>query len=259
MTATATYDDDLSRVRITASGADTDSTYALVQRGYGGAQWATVRGGSEAPVLAGAIAVPVDDYEFRAGVEISYRIRFYDVTDVLLETQTATVTAAMDRIWLKFIARPVLNRPVTVTDWGDITRTSRNGIFDVIGRAVPVAITDVHSSRRFPLQVRTSTLAEADSLDLACSAGAPIYLHAPDGCGLPTIHAVIGDYSQARPSRRSLARVFDLDLIEVAAPGPDVVGAAVTWQTLLDDNDDWQAVLDAYNSWVGVGFGELGV
>lgn len=259
MTATATYDDDLSRVRIIASGADTDSTYALVSRGYGGSQWSTVRGGSEAPVLVGALAIPVDDYEFRAGVEISYRIQFYDVTDILLETQTTTVTPAMDRVWLKFIARPVLNRPVTVTDWGDISRTSRNGVFDVIGRAVPVAITEVHSARSFPVQLRTSTMDEADSLDQACSGGAAIYLHAPADCGVPTVHAIIGDYTQRRPTRRTTSRVFDIDLVEVAAPGPDVVGSAVTWQVLLDDNATWQAVLDAYNTWVGVGFGELGV
>lgn len=249
MTVTLTYDDTLSRIQVAADGIDTDATYAVVDRGYGGGLWSTLRGGASAAVESGALALAVDDYEFRDGVPVTYRVRGYDDTDVLLDTQTATITPTLDRVWLKFIARPYLNRPVVVTEWSDVERPSRSGTFDIVGRVLPVSITDVHGSRRFTLFLRTSSLALASDLDLALSAGFPIYLHAPTDCGIPTMYAVIGDLVQRRPSRRTKSRVFEIPLTEVAAPGPDVIGSAGSWQILLDNYESWQSVLDEFDTW----------
>jgi hypothetical protein len=249
---TLSYDDQLGRVRVEADALGVDATYATVDRSYNGGPWATIRGGGAIEVVSEVMQLPADDYEFATGREGLYRVRSYDASDVLQETQTATITATVDTVWLKFVARPYLNRTVTVTDWSDIERVSRNGLFSVVGRPDPIAITDVHSSRSFTLSLLAETLDEADQLDFALSSGLVVLLHCPADCGVPTMYAAIGDYKQARTSRRGVRRRFDIPLTEVAKPGPDVVGSAGTWQLLLDTFATWQEVLDENDSWSDV-------
>lgn len=74
MTVTLTYDDTLSRVRITATGLAA-ADLATVERSTDGIRWTTVRGGEDVAVTAGSLAQPVDDYEFPSSVLITYRVR----------------------------------------------------------------------------------------------------------------------------------------------------------------------------------------
>jgi hypothetical protein len=246
---TLTYDDQLSRVRVDADELGVDATYAVVDRSYNGVLWTTLRGGTDVDITSGALTFPVDDYEFVDGDVATYRVRSYDAGDVLLETQTDTITPTLDTVWLKFIARPYLNRKVTVTDWSDVERASRNGVFPVVGRIEPLAITDLHTSRTFTLSLLTDTLDKASDLDLALSVGFPVYLQAPADCGIPTMYAVVGNLTQRRTSRRGIRRLFEIPLTEVGAPGPDVVGQAGSWQILLNNKATWQDVLEDFGTW----------
>lgn len=76
MAVTATYLGDLSRVRITANGLGSAQS-ARVERSLNGTTWETVRGGTDVPVTAGALAVPVDDYEFAPNVINHYRVVYW--------------------------------------------------------------------------------------------------------------------------------------------------------------------------------------
>lgn len=249
MAVTLTYDTQLSRVRVAAGALGATATYAVVDRTYNGVLYSTLRGGSAAAVASQALSFPVDDYEFTDSAEATYRVRSYDVADVLQQTQTATITPTLAAVWLKFIARPYLNRTVTLNDWSDIDRASRNGVFPVVGRIEPVAITDLHTSRSFTVSLLTDTLDRAADLDLALSVGYPLYLHAPADCGIPTVYAVVGNFAQRRTSRRGVRRLFEIPLVEVGAPGPDVVGSAGSWQILLNNYGTWQDVLTGFASW----------
>lgn len=149
--------------------------------------------------------------------------------------QSSTVTPTLAGVWLKSIARPFLNRTVTVTDWSEVSRRSRNGVFDVVGRSVPVAVTDLRSGREYELTVMESTPAAADELDTVLASGDPVLVHVPPDCLVPrSMYAVVGDVAVSRASARGLRRYFRLPLTEVAPPGPDVVGATVTCQTVLN-------------------------
>jgi hypothetical protein len=70
-------------------------------------------------------------------------------------------------VWLKSVARPFLNRQVTVVDYSDVERPARNGVFDVVGRSLPVSVSDVRGSRRWTLEVLTGTPVPAG----ACTRG----------------------------------------------------------------------------------------
>lgn len=208
---------------------------ANVERSTDQIRWTTVRGGKSVPVVAGAFKV--DDYEFTPGVLNYYRVR----------AETQTITPALSTAWLKSIARPWLNRAVTVTGFSDVERPARAGVFDVVGRTMPVAVSDVRGSRRYTLEVKTETPTQRRDLDLLTASGDPIFVHVPDTCDFPGMYAVIGDVGMRRGGRvHSDRRYFELPLTEVAAPGPDVVGATITCQGVLNAYATCSAVLAAH-------------
>ncbi|MEU5939411.1 carbohydrate binding domain-containing protein [Micromonospora sp. NPDC047548] len=161
---------------------------------------------------------------------------------------SGSITPAIGGVWLKSVSRPFLNRKVTVLDYSDVERPSRAGVFDVIGRSFPVAVNDVRGSRRWTLEVLTETLGDARELDLVLASGDPMLVHVPAGVGVPGGYVVIGDTTQRRTGRRSTRRVFELPCTEIAAPGPDVVGATVTCQTVLTTYPTCAAVLAAHDT-----------
>lgn len=165
-------------------------------------------------------------------------------------TQTSSITPSLnDQFWLKVPARPFLNRPVTVLDFSDIERPDRGGLFDVVGRSMPVAVTDVATSRRYTLTLSTNTPTAASDLDLVIASGDLLFLHAPPSCPVPTGYWKCGQLTQSRRTVRGVRRYFDLPLTEVAAPAPDVSGSTSTWATVLATYATWQDVLNAHTTW----------
>ena len=161
-----------------------------------------------------------------------------------------SITPVLGGVWLKSVARPFLNRQVTVRDFSEVSRPNRGGVFEVVGRSYPVAVTDVRGSRRWTLELRTDTPQQADELDLLLAGGDILLVHVPQAAGrisaVPGGYVTVGDTREVTPPTFDLQmRVFELPLVEVAAPGPDVIGAAVTCQTVLSTYATCQAVLDA--------------
>lgn len=166
-----------------------------------------------------------------------------------LNEQTANTTPVLDTIWIKSIVRPFLNRRVTVTGWSDIARGDRGAQFDVVGRTLPIAVTDVGGTATFTLELYAATHDDAQTLDYILASGDVLFLHTPAGCELPSAYLRVAGSSARRPHVRASSRVFSLPVIEVAAPGPDVVGATSTWQTVLNSYPTWAAVLAANATW----------
>lgn len=247
MALAATYLGDLSRVRVEATSLDNLTATLLIERSTNGLQWTTVRG-------AVALAVSdntarVDDYEFPSGVPETYRVTGRDALGNTVEVGTVSITATITQVWLKSIEWPFLNRPVVVTEWGDIQRPARGGTFDVVGRSFPVAVTDKRGSRRCTLELVTHTSEQARDMDFMLASGGPVFVHVPADCPVPGMYAVIGDTSEKRAARRSVRRLFSLPLTEVAAPGPDVVGNTAVWETVLLPYDDWNHFIVFYPTW----------
>lgn len=247
MSLSATFDPILSRVRLAATALD-DGAEALFERSPNGVRWTTVRGGSAVEITPGDTAA-LDDYEFAAGVVNHYRVTAG--ADVF----TTTITPAQAAVWLKSISRPFLNRAVAVVEHGDITSAARNGVFPIKGRSYPVAVTDVRLARQWALVVKADTVSDADALDLVFAAGDPLYVQVPATGRLSTVpggYVVVGDVKRSRFGRVSERRWFELPMTEVAPPGPEVVGATATWESLIAEFGTWAAVLAEFGSWAEV-------
>lgn len=167
-------------------------------------------------------------------------------------TQTGSVTPVLGTVWIKNLSRPFLNRPVTVHDWGDIERDDRNGVFPIVARTLPVAITDLRLGRSYELVLTTPTVSEANELDLCLASGDPILLHVPADCPIPGMYAVVGRVSISRREARSPRRYLTLPLTEVATPGPDVVGATNTWAAVIAAYPTWGDLIAANLTWQDV-------
>lgn len=250
------YDPRRGRNRISARGLPAAGIRAIVEsRTEGHSAWRQVRGGKVA-LTGGTFVRTVDDYEFTAGRDNTYRIRVLstpeNIAEVTISTATVTLPATNPGVWLKFIVQPALNQQVQLIDWSEIARPTRVTLYDVVNRGEPVAVTDVHGSRRVTVTLRTSTNDESDRLDDALSQGRPLLLHVPDHLPLPTMYAVAGDYSAGRPSKTTSVRFWQVALIEVSAPPTSAVAPATIWQNILDSYATWQDVIDAYPTWQDV-------
>lgn len=168
-----------------------------------------------------------------------------------LNQQTAAITLASQQVWIKSVARPFLNRAVDVVlpSRMAVQRPPRAGIFDVLGRTLPIAVSTVRGSRRWTMFIRTETALDAANTDLLLASGDPLYIQAPSASGVETGYVSVGEVVQECHPLRVLHKTFTLPLTEIAAPGPDVVGAVGTWATVLATYATWADVLAAYGSW----------
>lgn len=171
-----------------------------------------------------------------------------------INTQTAQITPSLGAVWLKDIGRPYLNRAVTVVAPEDnpVTRAARDGVFDVVGRSLPVVVTDVRGARQWQMLLRTATADEASTIDLILSTGDVMFVHTPTGCQVIGGYVRIGATSQTWHPLHPEQSYFTLPLTAAAAPGPDVVGSTGTWQTVLNTYATWSAVLAANPTWASL-------
>jgi hypothetical protein len=253
MSLAASYNADLARVQLTADTFAASTARGVLTRYTSSpTNQVTVRGGTFDP-LADSDTIAVDDYEFTPGVLNTYLLTTYDADGDVLDEFTATVTPDITQVWLKSIARPFLNRTVTVTDWSDVTQPARGAVLDVIGRRRPVAINEVRGSRRYNLTLVTDDTDEADALELMLSFGDTLLIQPPADCPIPApLYAWAGDVTTARRSTRGPRRYITLPLVEVDAPAPELVGYTVTWGGIVSAFSTWADVQSEFTDWLAV-------
>lgn len=230
--------------------------YAVVDRTTDGINYTTVRGATAVGITVTGCELEqtVDDYEFPVGVPITYRVRSFTDSGTLGVTTTCQITVNLDAVWFKSIGRPFLNQVMDcVLNPTPFVRRARNGVLPILRRSYPVATTDLRGAREVTVQVVTQTTQQREDLDLLLASGDPIFVQTPAGYPLPTMYVVIDDTAENRPIRNRSCdndwRLWELPMIEVAAPGPDVVGSTSTWQTVVNTYATWADVIANHSSW----------
>lgn len=252
MSLTATYDDTVSRVHLAGTALGATATVAVFDRSVdGGVHWTTLRGGTAVPVSAQL--ANLDDYEFPNEQATTYRVRSYTGGGALVQTFTANITPTLSgQVWLKSLSRPFLNVELWVMSVSDVEREARNGVFPIVGRSLPIAITDVRLGREFTLNLLRETKQDAEDLDYLLASGDPLFLHAPDDFPVPSLYAVADRTTKAHPVPGDPLRTYAVPMVEVVAPGPDVIGSLGTWSTVLATYATWSAVIAAKATWADV-------
>jgi hypothetical protein len=244
MALTATYDPVLSRIRLAATLLGATATRCVFWRTTNNfAQYVTVRGGW--PVAVTGQNASLDDYEFVPGVACQYRVQSYTAANlVAVATYDVFITQDLDVVWLKVPAAPFLNQPVIASVRTDITRRARGGVFDVVGRTLPVMVGDVRGSRELTLQLKTASASQERDLDYLFASGDVVFLQAPSVMSqFPSGYFAAGDVTRSPERRYSEVRVWDVPLTEVAAPGSDVIGSAYTIASMLAEYGTVSAVI----------------
>ena len=169
--------------------------------------------------------------------------------------ETDDITPNIDRIWIKNIQRPFLNREITLVGQSEQQRSSRSALFDIVSRSDGIAVTELRGSPRFSISIKTETVSEADDFDLVLSVGDVVFIQTPPGCPRPlrTGYYLIGDTNEGRgTSIRSPRRYFTLPLTRCAAPNPTLVGTTVTWQGVINAFATWTELIAAEPTWADV-------
>ena len=251
MALTATYDGVLSRIRLAGTVLGASATYAVFDRTTDGIVYTTIRGGSAVTVASQNAGI--DDYEWDPGVATTYRVRSYNASAVLQQTFTTVITQDLTSVWLKVPAAPYLNTPVSVFDRSEVTRRSRAGVFDIVGRSAPVAVGDVASSLSYTLGLLTATATEKSNLDYLFASGEIVFVQLPSTVDyIPGGYFSVGDTSRVpfgKGGQVAPLRQWTVPLTEVAAPGPEVIGSAYTWTSVLADYASWSALIADNTTW----------
>lgn len=196
--------------------------------------------------MAAPVAVPTGKFTVTGGAAaISYGAAIALRAADFVTRTTASITPTMDHVWLKFPAAPYCNTIVTLTDWTEVDQASRAGTFPIVGKLYAAAVTDLASPETVTVSLYAEGLAEIAALNLILSLGNIVLLHTPPACQLGSRYAVVGTYSYARPSARSVNATFTVPLTEVSAPDGTVVGSLNSYATLLNRYGTYQNVLDA--------------
>lgn len=252
---TATYDDVAGRMIIAATNlaaANPDVAYVTVRR-PGTPTSPFIRGGDHVPVSDGAFLI--SDYEFPSGPGpgFFYRVSLRDASDNPITFFLVEARPAVNDVWLKSIKYPFLNRKVTVVDFSGISMPARGGLINVLGRNLPVAISEVRGSRQWSLLFRSTDAAEREALETFFSFGDTVLVQAPYGADFPTGNFFVGDVSTARVTRHdSAARTWSIALTECAAPDDSIVGYSVTWAGIVAAFDTWDDVATSFPTWLDV-------
>ena len=199
-------------------------------------------GGVDLVITGGAAAIS-------RGVTIAFTTGDYVTRDTASLTPLLVDSTGTQKVWIKNLQRPYMNTPLT-TPVGllEITSKARAGVFPIIRRSKPVAVTDLRLGREFTIGARVEDSDERDRLDLILQAGEPILLHVPLGTiRLKSLYAVIGDVKYDDE-----ALTYELPLTEVAAPAGTIVGDTVLWSDIVASFATWADLIAAEPTWSDV-------
>lgn len=260
MALTRTYDPVLARNRLEGTALGAGATQVYVWRSVDNFVTSSVlRGGFGAPMSGGLFSI--DDYEFEPGVPTWYQMTSYNGSLVQQASfSTGPHTQDLDGVWLKSLSRPFLNQRVSVQDVGDVLQKARSEVFEVQGRSVGIAVSDVRGGREYSMVVNTEDVVQSENLRFLIAGGDPLFVHVPlaEQDKVTPGYFAVGDVGRALAMRRSPRRYWSLPLQEVAAPGPDVFGSQITYQgvqaryatynALLAANAEYNDLLDLFSS-----------
>lgn len=231
-----------------------DWEYLEVQRSIdGGTTWTPIRWGDfvgysstrtiggvtvvsndgNIPGIDGLSQVTFRDYEVPNGASVTYRARaaWYSsglpITGSWLESSSGSWSSTAT--WLKVPTDPSKNTTVRIGRTSPWQHSARVGLFPVIGRALPVAVSDVMPGASFELELLALDKSELEAVTTALDAMRVLLQIPPDaGTGAEldgSQHATVTSKAVSYLfGKRSAMRSIRVGLVETDAPGDATAG-----------------------------------
>lgn len=177
------------------------------------------------------------------------------------DSAVESVTPLQNTVWLKFPLRPNLNMQIELCNWSPERRLARGALFEVQGRKLPVAVTDVRRGREFDVVIRADDSTEAEAIELVLSTGDVVLLQTPGPttvCGLNKRrypaqgYFYVGDLTSTRVIDGRFTQALEAEFTETAGPDPSNGGTTTTWQAIINNFATWTAVQSTFATWQAV-------
>jgi hypothetical protein len=166
------------------------------------------------------------------------------------DQDTVTITPVLSGPWLKNPSRPAANIQIEITSVSEITRTARTGLFPVLNRTMPIAITDLQSSRALTIEIDCLGFAARADMDNRLASGETLFLQMPSpDYFCPTLYAVAGDVVCLQDAKGSTSLTFQVPLTEVAKPDSSVFGQTYSWADVQANYATWADVIAGVSTW----------
>jgi hypothetical protein len=205
--------------------------------------WALALGGPPGSLTTNTVVVSGGSAQISRGAVAVLQQAAYIIQE------TVTVTPAQTSVWLKNPLKPYLNRAVSVQGVDDVVRAARTGVFDILSRSLPVAVTDLQGGRVTAIHVRSDS-SVSDDLEGCLATGDVILIHPPAVQRVvPRMYAVLGQTGRNRPADTGTARILTLPVTEVAQPSMTLAASLSNWNTVINTYATWAALAAAKATW----------
>lgn len=261
-TLSATPDSSLARVLLSVTWDEpAPVSQVTVSRINGDGSVEVVRSANPATLVNGRWL----GYDYDPGLDepISYVATSTEAPGTVIESTQITV-ASNGNTWLKHPGKPVLNRTVQVVRPPDVTRPIDVGVFTVIGRRRPIAVSSTRRSATGTLELSSHTEEDRDGLLDLFADGSVLLFTSPGGYGVGRLFLAVGDVEEVRPAGAAPhpTRLWTVPFTEVDAPPggvlatgnsySDVTGTYASYNDLLQTEGTYENLL------AGVGPSEPG-
>lgn len=244
-----TADQTYARIGVTLTGFPSDDPVSVYRRPADGSGTPVpVRGASPMNIISGTGFQW--DYEAVSGVTY-----VYTANDGATDITSGTVSITLAEAHLVAVGRPAFNTQVLPEAIPATTRKARSTLADVIGRANPVALTDLRAGLSGSITLITVDDEESDRLEQVLIEAQVVFLQLPDS-RFGARYVLVGDVTESPFTGIRGANegaLWELDITEVDRPGGDVSGdPTVSYQLLKDEVQSYSALLIAAPNYLGL-------
>ena len=195
-----------------------------------GVTWSPVRGATYVNSTGNANTFTVSDHETGNGQATIYRARATRILSSLPITgafvqSTPAVSWTSESAWLKSPANPSKNSPVLVTGPVESSTGVDRGVFNVLGRAAPVVVSDVRQLTVGRITFQTESDAAIATLR-GLLADSELLFHAPANWSVSAMYISIGDVGRERGPMEGFAVTrWPSSYVEIATPRDPLASA----------------------------------
>lgn len=146
--------------------------------------------------------------------------------------------------------------PIEILEWTELDRAARRSVLEVVGRADPIVLSDVHTWPKSSLVFLTRTRSALMSLRSILLEGARVILvRTMEGSSLEAAYLHVGDVKEQRIYEADGAaweRSVEVDAQQVLPPPVTARDSRVNWGDLYGEFATWAEVPANFYTWADV-------